>query len=150
MVVALETGVVVSLHTSQAFEIDCPQRPENLFGGAHRKIAIQQQLAEDRADFHGRSFVMLLLAHLQMARVNAAALFEKIVHSERTLVIDNTTRFVDRLVPKLRDERLYRYLVNSTTSRDARNNVSEGDHFAQLRLDSRHAIVQAPEQMDGM
>ena len=77
-----------------------------MFGSTQRKVAAGDQLVHNGTGFHRRGCVVLLLPGLQVARVDAAALLQKITDGERTFVIDNTRRFIEQLVAELRNEGL--------------------------------------------
>src|SRR5579884_2142867 len=113
-------------------------------------MAAGNQLAEDGADLHGRSLVVLLLQDLEVARVNPAALLEKVAYRDRPLVIDHAIGPVDQLVAKLGNEGLDRDFVYRAIGRNAGNYIAEGNHFSQLRMNAGNAAMPTPEQVNGM
>src|SRR5579875_473228 len=85
-----------------------------------------------------------------MTGVDTAALLEEVANIDGTFVIDHAFRLVDQLVAKLGNERLNRNLINGAVGRNAGNHIAEGDYLSKFGLNAREAIMQAPEQMDGM
>src|SRR2546430_16503430 len=90
--------VIGALQTCQAFQGYRTQRPHHSFGVTEGKITTGEKPAGDGAYLHRRGYVVLLIAHLQVPRVDTAALLEKIADGERPFVIDNTGGGTEQLI----------------------------------------------------
>src|SRR6266487_2477312 len=116
VVITLTAVVIVTQHACEPFKNYCTKSPYDVFGGTQGKVATSDKLVKNRTHLHRRGFVVLPITHFEVPSVDTAALFEKIANVKGTFVIDNTSRLIDQLVTKLRNEGLNRDLVNSTIS----------------------------------
>src|SRR2546421_3495960 len=104
--------VIGALQTCQAFQGYRTQRPHHSFGVTEGKITTGEKPAGDGTYLHRRGYVVLLVAHLQVPRVDTAALLEKIADGERPFVIDNTGGVLNTQKTQPGKERLGREFHN--------------------------------------
>src|SRR5258708_12830938 len=102
--VTLPTVVVVALQAGIALQEDCSERPQHVFGSTQRKVAAGAKLTGNQTDLHGCRFIVLLLAGLQMSRVDTTALLQKITDGERPFVIDNTRGFIEHILSDMQPD----------------------------------------------
>src|SRR5579884_295980 len=150
MMVMLAAIIIVTLQTRISLEHHGTHRPHRTLGSVQREIVAGEKKTHQQASIHRRRFVVLLISGLQMPGIDAAALTKKIANRERAFIIDNTGRLINQLIAKLRNERLNRDFIDGAISRNARNDVAKGYNLAKLGMNTRQAIMQAPEQVNSM
>src|SRR2546425_7485100 len=139
--VALAPVVVIALHTRIPFKGYRAKSPHDLLGSTESKMAASDQLPCNGSDLHRRSFIVLLLKHFEMTSINTPTLLEKVAYCDRAFVIDNTIRYIDEFIAKLRNQCLYRDFINGTIGWNAGNDVAKRDHFAQFRMYTRYTVM---------
>src|SRR5579883_760157 len=150
MMVMLATIIIVPLQTRISFKHHSTHRPHRSPGSVQREIVAGKKKTHQQASIHRRGLIALLVPSLQMPGIDTAALAEKVANCERTFIIDNTGRLINQLIAKLRYERLNRDFIDGAIYRNARNDVAKGYNLTKLRINTRQAIMQAPEQVNSM
>src|SRR5437588_7292914 len=101
VMLALAHVIILPLYARVAFQCHRAECPHSLFGRIQGEMARRNQLPENRADLHGRSFVILLFQYLEVTGVDAAALLEEIAYGEGPFVVYNATSTVYELLAEL-------------------------------------------------
>src|SRR5205823_708965 len=101
MMLALAQIIILPLYARVAFQRHRAECPHSPFGRIQGEMARGNQLPENRADLHGRGFVVLLFQHLEVTGVDAAALLEEIAYGDGPFVVYNAIGTVYELVAEL-------------------------------------------------
>src|SRR5437667_12773729 len=121
----------MTLQPCHHFKEDRTYRPHRESGHTPCEMTTGDKLANNRTYLHRRCCIILLIPHFQVPRIDTAALFEKIADGERTLVVDNTGRFIDQLVAESRNNRLYGYFVDRTIRQYTGNNIAKSNDLTE-------------------